>query len=35
MHKVEVMQMCDRVVAIEDGEVAEEGVYDELASRGE
>ena len=32
-HKVEVMRMCDRVVVIEDGKVAEEGRYDVLVER--
>ena len=32
-HKVEVMRMCDRVVVIEDGQVAEEGRYDVLVER--
>jgi ATP-binding cassette subfamily B (MDR/TAP) protein 1 len=32
-HKVEVMQMCDRVVVLKDGEVCEEGAYGELVER--
>ncbi|KAG9310094.1 P-loop containing nucleoside triphosphate hydrolase protein [Chiua virens] len=32
-HKVEVMRMCDRVVVIEDGRVAEEGRYEALMER--
>ena len=32
-HKVEVMRMCDRVIVIEDDEVAEEGAYDKLVKR--
>lgn len=32
-HKVEVMRMCDRVVVIKDGEVCEEGKYEELVER--
>lgn len=32
-HKAEVMRMCDQVVVIKDGEVAEEGAYEELVER--
>ncbi|KAF5350692.1 hypothetical protein D9756_008502 [Leucocoprinus leucothites] len=32
-HKVEVMQMCDRVVVVKDGEVFEEGSYEDLIER--
>ena len=32
-HKVEVMRMCDRVVVIEDGKVAEEGRFEVLVER--
>lgn len=32
-HKVEVMRMCDRVVVIEDGRVAEEGRFEALVER--
>ncbi len=32
-HKTEVMRMCDRVVVIKDGEVAEDGTYEELVER--
>ncbi|KAG2006754.1 multidrug resistance protein 1, variant 2 [Coprinopsis cinerea AmutBmut pab1-1] len=32
-HKVQVMQMCDRIVVIGDGEVKEEGTFDELVRR--
>ncbi|KXN87644.1 Alpha-factor-transporting ATPase [Leucoagaricus sp. SymC.cos] len=32
-HKAEVMQMCDRVVVVKDGEVCEEGEYEELVER--
>ncbi|EMD36980.1 hypothetical protein CERSUDRAFT_95248 [Gelatoporia subvermispora B] len=34
-HKLAAMQMCDRVVVMQDGRIAEEGTYDELiAKRG-
>ncbi|KAH8101736.1 P-loop containing nucleoside triphosphate hydrolase protein [Cristinia sonorae] len=32
-HKLPVMRMCDRIVVIHDGVVAEQGTYDELISR--
>jgi ATP-binding cassette subfamily B (MDR/TAP) protein 1 len=32
-HKVEVMRMCDRVVVVKDGEVCEEGAYEDLVER--
>ncbi|GLB39497.1 putative P-loop containing nucleoside triphosphate hydrolase protein [Lyophyllum shimeji] len=32
-HKVEVMKMCDRVVVLADGEVKEEGRFEELVRR--
>ncbi|KAF9447986.1 P-loop containing nucleoside triphosphate hydrolase protein [Macrolepiota fuliginosa MF-IS2] len=32
-HKVEVMRMCDRVVVMKDGEVCEEGAYEELVEK--
>ncbi|KAH6901921.1 P-loop containing nucleoside triphosphate hydrolase protein [Coprinopsis sp. MPI-PUGE-AT-0042] len=32
-HKVQVMQMCDRIVVLGDGEVKEEGTFDELVRR--
>ncbi|KZO99159.1 P-loop containing nucleoside triphosphate hydrolase protein [Calocera viscosa TUFC12733] len=34
-HKLPIMQMCDRVVCLKDGEIAEEGTFDHLmAQRG-
>ncbi|KZT55004.1 P-loop containing nucleoside triphosphate hydrolase protein [Calocera cornea HHB12733] len=34
-HKLPIMQMCDRVVCLKDGEVAEQGLFDDLmAQRG-
>ncbi|KAF5373490.1 hypothetical protein D9615_009430 [Tricholomella constricta] len=32
-HKLQVMKMCDRVIVVADGEVKEEGTFDELVSR--
>ncbi|KAG5354083.1 hypothetical protein C0989_009781 [Termitomyces sp. Mn162] len=32
-HKLQVMQMCDRIVLISDGQVKEEGTFDELIRR--
>lgn len=32
-HKVAVMQMCDRIIVINDGRVVEEGTYDNLMAR--
>jgi ATP-binding cassette, subfamily B (MDR/TAP), member 1 len=32
-HKLPLMRMCDRVVVLQDGRVAEEGTYDELVAR--
>ncbi|TCD65298.1 hypothetical protein EIP91_002823 [Steccherinum ochraceum] len=32
-HKLPVMRMCDRIVVVHDGVVAEQGSYDELISR--
>jgi ATP-binding cassette subfamily B (MDR/TAP) protein 1 len=32
-HKLPVMQMCDRIVVVQDGRVAETGTYEELVSR--
>lgn len=32
-HKVPVMRMCDRIVVVQDGEVVEQGSYDELMGR--
>jgi len=32
-HKLEVMMMCDRIVVVDDGEVKEQGTYDELMQR--
>ncbi|TRM60007.1 P-loop containing nucleoside triphosphate hydrolase protein [Schizophyllum amplum] len=32
-HKLEAMQMCDRIVLIQDGQVAEEGTFNQLMER--
>ncbi|PPQ75830.1 hypothetical protein CVT24_000698, partial [Panaeolus cyanescens] len=32
-HKIEVMQMCDRILVVQDGEIVEEGRFDELVRR--
>jgi ATP-binding cassette subfamily B (MDR/TAP) protein 1 len=32
-HKVPVMKMCDRILVIDGGEVAEQGTYEELLER--
>jgi len=32
-HKVQVMKMCDRIVVVDDGEVKEEGTFEELVRR--
>ncbi|KAK2466561.1 hypothetical protein APHAL10511_001423 [Amanita phalloides] len=32
-HKLAVMRMCDRIILIDDGEVKEEGTYEELMER--
>ncbi|KAF8625845.1 hypothetical protein AX17_006741 [Amanita inopinata Kibby_2008] len=32
-HKLAVMQMCDRIILVDGGEVKEEGTYDELMER--
>jgi len=32
-HKLAVMQMCDRVVVMQDGRIAEEGKFEELLAR--
>ncbi|KAF9045011.1 P-loop containing nucleoside triphosphate hydrolase protein [Panaeolus papilionaceus] len=32
-HKMEVMQMCDRIVVVQDGEIVEEGRFEELVRR--
>ncbi|KAG6833643.1 hypothetical protein H0H87_002839 [Tephrocybe sp. NHM501043] len=32
-HKLQVMQMCDRIVLVSDGQIKEEGTFDELIRR--
>jgi ATP-binding cassette subfamily B (MDR/TAP) protein 1 len=32
-HKVPVMRMCDRIIVVQDGDVVEQGSYEELMSR--
>ncbi|KAF5323144.1 hypothetical protein D9619_013760 [Psilocybe cf. subviscida] len=32
-HKLQVMRMCDRIVVLQDGEVREQGTYEELLER--
>jgi ATP-binding cassette subfamily B (MDR/TAP) protein 1 len=32
-HKLQVMLMCDRIIVVSDGEVAEQGTYEELMER--
>ncbi|EJD51851.1 P-loop containing nucleoside triphosphate hydrolase protein [Auricularia subglabra TFB-10046 SS5] len=32
-HKVPIMRMCDRIVVVQDGQVVEQGSYDELMAR--
>ncbi|KAG6854708.1 hypothetical protein C0991_002421 [Blastosporella zonata] len=32
-HKLQVMQMCDRIVVVDDGQIKEDGTYDELIRR--
>lgn len=32
-HKVPVMRMCDRIIVVQDGEVVEQGTYEELMAR--
>ncbi|THH28864.1 hypothetical protein EUX98_g5322 [Antrodiella citrinella] len=32
-HKLPVMRMCDRILVVDDGVIAEQGTYDELISR--
>ncbi|KAL1738612.1 hypothetical protein HDZ31DRAFT_50718, partial [Schizophyllum fasciatum] len=32
-HKLEAMRMCDRIVLLQDGQVCEEGTFEELMSR--
>lgn len=32
-HKVPAMQMCDRILVVDNGRIVEEGKYDELMQR--
>lgn len=32
-HKLQVMQMCDRIIVVDGGEVKEDGTFDELLKR--
>ncbi|EJU01500.1 P-loop containing nucleoside triphosphate hydrolase protein [Dacryopinax primogenitus] len=32
-HKLQIMQMCDRILCLQDGEIAEQGSFDDLMAR--